>query len=192
MPRQMSASMLAALTSSLIRPAIFADLEFADGTYYVWSGVGTKTWNGHDYAGLGTFGTISSIEEGGSLEARGVTLSLSAIDPTMLAEALQNVKLGGRVVLYLAAFDSGLNVIADPLVSWAGRMDQPEITLGGSEAMCSIKVESRLLDMNLSCGRRLTLEDAQIENPGDLGLQFVNGLQEVTIYWGTVPQGRGY
>jgi hypothetical protein len=31
--------------------------------------------------------------------------------------------------------------------------------------------------------------DQQYDYPGDLGCEFVAGIQEIQIYWGTLPQG---
>src|ERR1700738_2838175 len=122
MPRPMSAPMLAALQASELFPAIFVQAQFATSTLYLWSGVGPKVWNGNTYLGMGTFGSVSAIEEGASVEAKGIVLSLSGIDPTMLADALQQIKLGLPVTVFLALFDNTGALIADPLTSWAGRM----------------------------------------------------------------------
>jgi hypothetical protein len=188
MPRPMSGAMLTALQASILHPAILVQLNFVTGTVYVWSGTGPMVWNGQTYVGVGTFGGISVIEEGATIEAKGVTLTLSGIDPAMLADALQEIQIGLPVSVFLALFDSSGALIADPLTSWSGRMDQPEFLISGGEAVISLKCENRLMDMNVAVDRRLTLQDAQMSNPGDLGLQFVPSLQEVTLYWGTVPQ----
>ena len=41
--------------------------------------------------------------------------------------------------------------------------------------------------MNVAVDRRYTDEDQQMDYPGDLGFQFVNGIQEAQIYWGRSP-----
>ena len=189
MPRSMSSEMLAAITSQNLRPALFVALQFASGWAYVWSGIGSIAWNGHTWLGVGTLGTISVIEEGANVQARGITLTMSAIDPAMLADALQETQLGLPVLVYLGMFDSASppSLIASPITSWAGRMDQPTIEISGQMATMSINCENKLLDMNVACDRRYTGEDAAAENPGDLGFQFVTSIQNCTIYWGATP-----
>lgn len=186
----MSSNMLAALTSTLVRPAIFAELHFATGPLYLWSGVGNISFGGQTWIGIGTFGSITTVEEGASLEARGITLTLSGINQSALAEALQNIQVALPVILYLGLFDAANALIADPLIAWKGRMDQPIIEVGGDTATISLQCESRLLDMDISVDRRYTLEDSVIDNPDDLGFQFVTAIQEFTILFGTTGQSQ--
>lgn len=186
MPRPMSSGMLTALQASILYPAIFVNMGFASGTVHIWSGVGSVTWGGNTYTGVGSFGGISVIEEGSAVEAKGIALTLSGIDATMLADALQEMQLGLPISIYMALYASrGGSLIADPLVAWAGRMDQPEIVISGTTATISIKAESRIIDLNVPVDRRLTLEDSQIKVPGDLGFQFVFGIQEKQLLFGT-------
>jgi len=179
--------MLAAVQATEMRPAIFVELHFADGIVYVWSGVGTTVWNTHSWIGIGTYGGCSIIEEGDTVEAKGITLTLSGIDPAMLAEALQNLQLGLPVLLYLGLFDNSGTLIATPFTSWSGRMDQPTIEVGADTATISINCENRLLDMNVAVDRRYTQDDQQIDSPGDRGFFFVISIQEITVPWGRVP-----
>lgn len=183
----MSSPMLAALTASALRPAIFVEATFATETLRMWSGVGSVSWNGHTWTGVGSFGGISIIEEGATVEARGITLTLSGIDSEVLADALQEIRIGLPVTVYLALYDASFVLIADPLTSWSGRIDQPTIDVSGLAASISINCESKLLDLNVPSDRRYTLEDSQIDAPGDLGFQFVQSIQECTIFWGNSP-----
>lgn len=186
MPRDISSTMQTALAENLLYPAIFVAMHFVSGAAYIWSGVGSISWNGHTWLGVGTLGTITVIEEGATVEARGIELGLSGINSAMLADALQEMRLGLPVLVYLGLFDtsSPISLLPDPIKAWAGRMDQPTIEVGGETAKISIKCENRMIDMNVAVDRRLTLEDAQMDNPGDLGLQFVQGIQERQILWG--------
>lgn len=178
--------MLAALGSTQLFPAIFVEANFASGPVYLWSGIGSITWNGHTWLGVGSLGGVSAIDEGGTVEAKGVVLTLSGIDPTLLSLTLGEFVLGLPVLIYLGLFDE--NVLIDiPATSFAGRMDQPIIDIDGKTATISINCESRLLDMNNAVDRRYTTEDQQRDWPGDLGMNFVSQIQELTVYWGTAP-----
>jgi hypothetical protein len=192
MPRSMSAAMLAALQSKELLPAIFVSMQFASGTVYIWNGLGNITWNGHTWTGVGSLGGISQIQDGAGVDASGITLTLSGIDNSLLADVNQNLQLGLPVTVYLGLFDnaSPTSLLADPLVAWAGRLDQSTVDVGGETATISINCEHRLVDMNVAVDRRYTHDDAQIDHPGDLGFQFVNSLQEITLYWGRVPNGQ--
>jgi hypothetical protein len=194
MPRSMSVAMLAALQAKQLLPAIFVSIGFSSGTVYMWNGLGSITWNGHTWTGVGSFGGISAVQEGATIEASGITLSLSGIDNALLADVNQNLQLGLPVAVYLGLFDvaSPTSLLPDPLVAWTGAVDQPTVEVDGATATISINCEHRLVDMNVAVDRRYTHDDAQIDHPGDLGFQFVNSLQEVTLYWGRVPNGQNY
>src|ERR1700686_3259759 len=105
MPRGLTPNQLAAVQSAYLRPAFFVQMTFTSGPVYVWSGLGSVVWNGQTWLGVGSLGTISNIEEGATIEARGITLTLSGIDPTLLADVLGEFQVGLPAIVYLALFD---------------------------------------------------------------------------------------
>lgn len=183
MPRTTSSATLAALQSRDLQPAIFVQAAFASTTVYLWTGVGSVTWNGHTWTGLGSLLSLSAIEDGATVDARGISIVLSGLNPALLADCLGDFKLGLPVTVYLGLYSAGV-LVDTPITTWAGRMDQPTIEFGADEATISINCENRLLDMNVAVDRRYTNEDQQLDWPGDLGFQFVNAIQEMTIFWG--------
>lgn len=192
MPRNVTSNYLGALLAAGLRPALFVEMRFANENLYVWSGVGTVNWGDRNWIGVGTLGSISTIEEGCTVEARGITLHLSGIDQTSLGDVLVQIQQGLRAIVYLGLYDDSSPpvLIADPVVSFAGRMDQPTISLDGRIVTISINCENRLVDLNVATDRRLTNEDQQLDHPGDRGLEFVNSIQEQIVYWGVAPNGN--
>jgi hypothetical protein len=182
----MSTAMVAAIQSNNLQPALFVQASFSNETVYIWSGTGSITWNGQTWAGLGALLGVSAAEDGSTVEARGITITLSGLNSALLAEALGSYQLGLPVTVYLGFFSDG-SLVASPIAAWAGRMDQPTIEVGADTATISINCESRLIEMNNSVDRRYTLQDQQMDHPGDLGFQFVDGLQEMTLNWGHYP-----
>ena len=189
----MSSAMLTALQAPVLRPALFLMATFNDSgtleTVYMWTGLGSITWNGHTWQGLGSLLEISTAEEGATVEAKGIAFTLSGIDVTSLADALQEFQVGLPVQIWLGLFDAGSppSLIPDPITTWAGRMDQPTVEVGGETASIAINCETRLIEMNCGVERRYTHDDAQLDNPGDMGFSFVNGIQEITTSWGRIP-----
>jgi hypothetical protein len=178
MPRNMTVAYLAAITSQGLRPALFIEANFSTGPVYLWTGLGSL---------LG----VSTIEETGMVEAKGISLSLSGIDATLLTGILDEFQLGLPAIVSLGLFDTtGVTLIASPVTSFAGRMDQPTLDVSGMLATISINCESRLVDMNVAVDRRYTAEDQQLDYPGDLGMQFVNSIQDAMIFWGRTPAGH--
>ena len=124
MPRITDGPTLAALAAGDVQPALFVQLTFSTATVYIWSGVGNLSWNGQTWIGLGSLLGITDVGDGSSVEARGVAFTLSACDPTALADALGEVKLGLPAILYLGLYVSS-SLLSAPIVAWSGRMDQP-------------------------------------------------------------------
>jgi hypothetical protein len=187
MPRAMTAGYLAAIQSAALRPALFVEANFTSGPIYVWSGVGPIAWGEKTWTGLGSLGNVSMIEEGATVEAKGITLTLSGIDPTMLTGILDEFQVGLPAIVSLGLFDASGAPIADPLGCFVGQMDQPTLDVTGTSATISINCESRLIEMNVAVDRRYTNEDQQRDYPGDRGFEFVNSIQEAQIYWGRTP-----
>lgn len=183
MPRAMSSGMLAALESAYLQPAVFVQMQFATATVYIWSGVGTISWNGHTWVGLGSLLSVTVMEDAATVEARGITVTLSGLDAGLLSDCLTEFQLGLPVSVCFGLYSGG-SLIASPITSWAGRMDQPTIDVAGDTVTIAINCENRLLDMNVAVDRRYTNQDQQMTWPGDLCFQFVDGIQEMTLYWG--------
>jgi hypothetical protein len=188
--RDMTSAYLAAISSAMLRPALFVQATFVSGPLYVWSGMGPITWNGQTWIGVGTLGTVSTIEEGSTVSAKGVTLTLSGLDPTLLEDVMEEFQVGLPALVYLGVFDATGALIADPVCCFSGRMDQPTIDISGTTASIAINCENRLVEMNVSVERRYTDEDQQLDYPGDLGFQFVNGIQDAQIYFGRSPSSK--
>ena len=188
MPRpDATAAFITALAQAMIRPAFFVQATFATATLYLWTGRGNVSWNGQTWVGVGTLGTVSTIEEGSTVEARGITLTMSGIDATALSDVLNEVQQGLPALVYFGLFDESLALIPNPVTAFAGRMDQPTLDVDGTTASISIACESRLVDMNTQAERRYTQEDQQRDYPNDEAFQFVNGIQSKTLYWGRTP-----
>jgi hypothetical protein len=182
----MSTAMLTAIQQQTLQPAIFAQLTFANETVYVWSGFGTINWNGQNWSGVGQLGSLSNIPDNSTVEAKGIMLTLSGIDATLLPEGEFNYGLGLPATIWLGFFNNGV-LIANPVIAFQGRMDQPQFDVAGTAITLSINCEDRLMDMNAPVDRRYTQDDQQRDWPGDLGMQFVPSIQEMTLYWGTAP-----
>ena len=185
----MSNDMLSQIQAGSMLPVLFVEAHFVTGPIYIWTGYGPITWNGQTWSGIGTLLTVSSIEEGADVNARGITLGLSGFKADLLVLALGEVQQGQPVVVNFALFYPGSprGIIPDPLIAWAGRMDQPTIDVLGTTASISLNCENRLVSMNVAVDRRYTAEDQQRDWPGDLGMSQVEALQDATIYWGRIP-----
>jgi hypothetical protein len=199
MPRVMTPAMAAALQGPVVHMALLAALEFADETVYVWTGIGPTTWNGMTFTGIGDFGEVGAISEDSSVEAKGVSISLSGIPSALVGDVMFQTRVLGNAQIWLALYDASLTLIADPFLSYQGKMDAPELSDDAKTCTCTIALENILVDLNRECYRRYTDEDQQLDladtltrlglplTTVDTGFTHVAGLQEQITFWGRAP-----
>lgn len=179
--------MVAAMQARIIRPALFVEANFISGPVYLWTGYGSIAWNGQTWLGAGNLGSVSIIEEVSTVEAKGITLVMNGIPLNLLTSVMTDFRVGLPAIVHFGLFDDTNTLIPDPITSFSGRMDQPTVSASGDSASIAINCESRLIDLNTSVERRYTNEDQQLDHPGDRGLEFVNAIQNITLYWGRTP-----
>ncbi len=190
MPRVSSSAMLTWMSNPELPIALFFYGVFNDGPVRLWTGYGDVTWSGETWKGIGGLGSITQIEEGSNVMARGITVNLDGFTSSLLTEVMGQFKLGGDVTVYVAGLNDGA-IIDSPIAAFVGRMDQPTVKADVNAASISINCESRLVEMDVAVDRRYTADDLQMEYPGDRGFQFVTANQEKALYWGQVPTTQG-
>ena len=164
-------------------PILIARLETSVGNVLVWTGIGNLSFGGETYLGIGTLGRISPVSESGDeIRANMVSFQLTGIPSGMIAIALGAQYQGKSAKLWLG-FMSGENLIANPILLFAGRMDTMEIDEGPETSTISVTAESHLADLNRARTRRYTDEDQQINYLGDVFFEFVPGIQNIEILW---------
>jgi hypothetical protein len=185
MARDLTASMISATTANVVAAALLFKAEFDSGDLCAWTGYGDLTFGGDTYQGVGDLGGVDNVEETMDIRANGATVTLSGIPSSLLAIALAEPYQGRPATLYLAALNLTTGaLIADPYPILSGRMDVMSIEEGADTATISLTVENNLIELTRSKERRYTHEDQQIDFPGDLGLEYVAGIQEKPLNWG--------
>lgn len=172
-------------TERHIRLVIFAALEFDSGTVYVHDSIGTFSFGGNDYLGVGDFGGISTIEENQQMSAYEITLVLSGLDADLLDEALNQNYQGRAVTIYLGALDLDTGaLLATPNEIWSGAMDVARIAVGaGDENAIEITCESDFARLEKINGRTFSDSDLQAEYSGDTFLQYCAAMEDAKVVW---------
>lgn len=184
MARALTAGMLAAMATGVLRPLILYEGEFSGGTVRLFTGYGTLDWNGNTFTGSGQMLNITAIQEVSGLQAINFTVSLNGELPSLIALALGQVRRGKSGSVWLGLLDSSNALIADPFLCFKGRADRPDIVPDPSHTVISVAYESRLIDASRRRERRYTSEDQQIDYPDDKGFDFVPALQDAQFTWG--------
>lgn len=184
MARALTAAMLAAMASGVVRPLILYEGEFTGGTVRLFTGHGALGWNSNTFIGAGQLLGITAINEVSELQAINFTVSLNGEISALIQLALAQVRRGKPGSVWLGLLDAGNALIADPFLCFKGRADKPDIVPDPAHTVISVAYESRLIDASRRRERRYTSEDQAIDFPGDKGFDYVPSLQDAVFTWG--------
>lgn len=168
---------------------VLVELDFPSQFLRLNNSAVSFSWNGYDWLGVGRLGAIDAVSEGADLQARGLALRMTGIDPAAISLALGTQYQGRSCKLWVAPLTDAHAIIADPVLTFWGRMDTMDIDLGDT-ATITVNAESRLADWDRPRVRRYNHEDQQIDYPGDMGFEFVPRMVEAELTWG-MPSAVG-
>lgn len=180
-----------ALAASPYLPARFVTLTLPDYTVYLWSGVGTKVYNGNTYEGAGALGSINPITEKAAtpagIDSQRLQLSLSGLDTRLAQEARNYLHPGSTVEIVEAMLDATGAIISDAYDVFVGEVDTMPFVLGETLTISLICENFMSFAFRGPNGRYRTANDQQeiFPNSGspDLGLQYNANLLP-DIPWG--------
>jgi hypothetical protein len=164
--RWVSSSNETAAAAQSVAMVVFADLDIVGDRLRIHDGVGTINWGGFDWLGVGSFGSVESIDESLEVIARPVHLKLSGVDPQLITDAMTTQYHERAVVLYIGLFNvTTLALIATPEEVWSGYMDVMTIDIDHNQAAIDLICEHRL--RKLPNTSRYTDEDQRTLFAGD-------------------------
>ncbi len=189
--RTLDADLLAGATGPEFFYIVLAKLAFPSGTVYVHNGVGTKSFGGDDYLGVGAFGSISVLEDTTALDSKPVTLTLSSIVPEIIDAVKTDDVFGRDADIYIGATDENQDLLGTPDNWFSGHMETVEVLIGKDDAI-AIRLQSRASRLNLRNNKRYTIEDHQIDHSGDLFFEFLSFLMDAEVLWGGEKVRTGF
>lgn len=189
MSRELSAAALALAEAGHLERAAMVHFAF-DDPVYVHSGLGEITWNGNTYVGIGMLGQVSEHQESEALTVQPITFSLSGLDQQRLRGALDSASYGDQITMYEAFIDDAGDLVADPVVIWAGSVDSTSIRVG-PEPVITIVGQHDIADLDRADGGRFTNEDQQARYEGDEFFEFIHEVPTLRLNWGGGPTATG-
>ena len=205
MSRDLATDIIDALDDDVIYPFFAIELLFdGDNTLRLWTGLGTLTHNSQEWVGTGTLLNISTVEEASEIAVKGATVTLSGIPSSVISLALSQPYQGRVCNLYFGMFtvnrllqqsddyillQTGSKILLETDQTsisniFSGYMDQMNILETPSTSTIELVVENRLIDLQRARIARFTSEYQKSLYPTDLGLDFVEDLQDKDISWG--------
>jgi len=206
MSRDLSTTTIDNISQDVVYPFFATELRFdGNNTIRMWTGQGTLVLSdGTEWVGLGQLLNISAIEETSEMAVKGATITLSGIPQTLLSLALAEPYQGRVCNIYFGTFsqgsllqesssyillqdgsrinlettDKGFNEL------FSGYMDQMNIEESSETCTISLAVENKLVDLERARTARFTSGYQKSIYAGDLGLDFIEDLQDKSIVWG--------
>jgi hypothetical protein len=181
-----SSTIQTALSGVTIRAANLVYLDFTSGPMRIWPGFGPLVAGGETWSGTNDLLSISGIETpiGGS--APETTLTLSGVNPDLIAaglEASSEVK-GRTAIVYLQFFDDAWQPLDSPYAVMTGVMDRMSIKATGPETrQVSVNVEWLFTRRAISPFGYLSDRDQRSLYAGDRGLEQMPAMQNKSVNW---------
>ena len=176
--------MLTALAADVLRPILIMQADTSAGAVRAWTGVGDLTWDSQTWSGLGEFLQVGSLEETIESVGAGTSIRLSGIPAAYVSMVLSTHTTNRDLKIWFGAVDDAGAVITNPIGPFKYKMDGSELEEGADTSAIVLQAENALSRLKVPNERRYTHEDQKIDYPGDLGFEYVAGLQEKQVTWG--------
>lgn len=184
MSRELTSGMVAELTASTFRPFFLFEGIFASSTIRLWDGIGDLSWDGQTWLGNGWFKGLSTVQEDNDVKANGIDVILSGVSLSVVSLILTDSRHSCRGKVYLGAFDSDEEIVADPYLLFEGALSAPRIDDSPNSSQAVLSYEDDLIMILRSRELRYNQETQQSLFAGDRGFEYVTGLQKWTGFWG--------
>lgn len=184
--RGFGATLEAALDDREINLALAVYLNWPTGVLRLWSGIGSKSWSGNTYTGVGSLGSIDKFVDGLEKTDTGISLVLNYLDDTLRNQVLANDPIGADASVYLWLMLPSSGAILDGYELFPGYIDEVVIEDEGATGKIIVRLASELARLTRSTSYTLSDAHQQLLFPGDVGLEFAARMDE-PILWGRAP-----
>lgn len=186
MSRGLSSLNATAASQRHVRKITFIELRFdaPTGTQYLHDGVGSYTWGGHTWTGLGALGAIGDVEESDDLSANGTVYQLSGVNSTLLGEALAEQIYERLAIRYEGFIDDNGALVDTPHELRRDFMHTMPTVRGGEVDTITLNCESEMIRDNRAPGGMFSDEDQQVLFASDTGFQYVPQMIDAQVQWG--------
>jgi len=172
----------AGFANDVVRALFAVELEFTSGTLRFWNGYQPITIDSDEYIGAGSLLSISTIEENQEIRANGARVALSGLSADIISLALtESYQNRNATILTGTITEAGVPTVYQ---AFKGLMDTMQIAESGVSARITLTLENRLILLERARTLRFTSEDQKTRFPGDLGLDFIDDIQDRRIEWG--------
>lgn len=176
----------AQLMGATVVMAVLIEADFASGKHRLWTGIGTRSFGGHDWQGVGNIIEISEITRLQNGQADPFEVSVVAAEDLLrlglieFAEEAMDRELS--VYLQFLNFDADAP-LGEPWKIRDGIMRGASLTVDAEAQTLTIKCDTLASRRNRPAYGMLTDRDQKARYPGDRGLEFVHTIDGKEILW---------
>lgn len=184
MSRGLAAANVTAATAAHKRPIVFLELQFDSGTLRLHNAVGTYTWGGNTWLGVGALGEVPPSEESEGQSPYRISYRLNGLNSTILQEALNEEVFERLAIRYDGFIGDDGQLVADPDEVRRDYMDTMEVLRGEEMESVMLNCESELVRDTQAPGGLFSDEDQQALFSGDTGFQYLAQMIDAQVHWG--------
>ena len=178
MPRGLSTEIKTAIAAGTVRPVYLAHFDFVGYGLRTWTGEGDLSYDSETWSGAGVVTRWPIIMESIDLVANNITLDLSGQHSYAVDIADPAIYRARACEVYVGFLDSSGDLPAANVYKiFSGRMAVVEGVEDGATDGYSIKVESRLVDLQRAKVGRYTHQSQLQRFAGDKGLEYAGNAQ---------------
>ena len=162
------------------------EIYMDDTTYYLTDYFSSITFGSNTYTALGYFLGFDSVEENVSITANQLTMSLSGVSQEFTSLFLTEDYVNRKVIIRSGFLNTSNALIADPIIIFQGRMNNPTITENADSGMAtvSVSIANQFIDFENVPGRYTNHENQQLHYPGDRGFEYASEIIK-DVVWGS-------
>lgn len=175
----------AELAKAVTRTVYFIQFEFASGTSRLSTANQPLTWGGYEWSGVGSLGTIGTVDESDGLEAKSLSFTINGAQPSWLSMAVGPVEeyRGRTAKMYMCPLNEAFQMVDAPQQCWSGVMDMVSVGINDGGSTITLRCETSAYGLKRRPALRLNAAQHKKEHPTDSGLDYLNGLISNPSVW---------
>jgi hypothetical protein len=173
------------LAKPVTRTVYFVEFQFLTGTARLSTANIPITWGGYAWAGVGSIGSIGSVDESDGLTSKPLNFTINAAQPAWLALAVGAVEAyrGRPAKMYMCPLDESFRLVDTPVLCWSGLMDMVSVGINGESGTITLKCETSAYGLKRRPLLRLNAAQQRKSHPYDTGLDYLTDLIGNPAVW---------
>jgi hypothetical protein len=180
-----TAAQNAELAKATTRVVYFCEFQFKTATSRLSNTNVDLTWGGYTWSGIGSLGSIGTVEESDGLEAKPLNFTINSAQQSWLSLAIgPDEEYRGRPAkMYMVPLDEAGLMVGAPEQCWSGIMDMVSVSVEGETGTITLKCETAAYGLKRRNPLRLNPTQHKRDNPTDTGLDYLPDLISNPAVW---------